>query len=164
MRDENDCSKMSSNIMILESADEESDEEKFKGYLSTLLHEMIHALINIYVCGCRSCGVRYRSEQGFNGHGTAWQQMAHWIEVFCSERLRSNFDLGRAQAMAEEIWGSQGRIEMYDEQIRRLSLDVEEVRELMDGMSSTDDSGETSWAGHGEDVFEPGNDEGDSSD
>lgn len=49
-------------------------------YTSTVLHEMVHSLVAIYVCDCASCHL-YRStsqagSRGGGGHGKGWAQIA----------------------------------------------------------------------------------------
>ena len=41
-------------------------------FLGVLVHEMLHALFNLYACGCQRCSHGY----GPSGHGTAWLRVA----------------------------------------------------------------------------------------
>ena len=52
---------------------------RLTGYLSTLVHEMLHAVFHTYVCRCgHVCKNRYAESVG--GHGIAWQWAALAIQ------------------------------------------------------------------------------------
>jgi hypothetical protein len=74
-----------------------------QNYIESLLHEMIHAIIQIYTCHCADCGNKYKTEEGTTGHGRTWQDIAHAVEKFCFNELGLKLDLGRAPRLAEEI-------------------------------------------------------------
>ena len=53
-------------------------------YLSTLVHEMLHAYFNIF---CDSWGMSNVKYLGATGHGACWQRAAHEIEDFLRQEL-----------------------------------------------------------------------------
>ena len=64
----------------------------------TLLHEMCHAFIDLFVCSCRSCSEGARSGGGLSGHGPTWVLAARMIEREADRVFRVAdevpFDLG----------------------------------------------------------------------
>lgn len=66
------------NNKLFEALDRPS---QLRGYLGTLLHEMTHAVFQLYCCHtCTSCNKRYKREVGASGHSMQWQKLAISIE------------------------------------------------------------------------------------
>jgi hypothetical protein len=95
--------KVQAHIYILERVESEPHAQRMKKYVESLLHEMVHALIDIYTCSCADCGNNYKSDEGETGHGRTWQAIAHAVEKFCFNELSLELDLGRARGLANEI-------------------------------------------------------------
>lgn len=81
-----------------------------RNYISTLIHEMVHAVFQLYCCQtCTPCNDRYINEVGTSGHGMPWQKLAISIEdvlnqcpVFIGTVA---FDLGRSEAFCQDYCG-----------------------------------------------------------
>jgi len=80
------------------------------GLLRTLLHEMIHAFLELYACypaasGCNNdaCKILSLQNRGATGHGRAWQYLAKAIED-ASPRLLPGIEiwLGREEVCLKE--------------------------------------------------------------
>lgn len=79
--------------------------------ISTLLHEMCHAYINLYACFGESCGQQectfghqhYLETIGPTGHGRSWQILAAAIENRAKEVLGINLDLNRAAGARQDL-------------------------------------------------------------
>ncbi|PMD38387.1 hypothetical protein L207DRAFT_585289 [Hyaloscypha variabilis F] len=78
--------------------------ERLRIYIQTLLHEMIHAFIQIYACFCSRCKTKYEDQEGKTGHGQAWQSIAYEIEIFVRNELGLDLDLNRVISIAEELY------------------------------------------------------------
>ena len=90
-------------IYILERVESETHAQRMQNYIESLLHEMTHAIIQIYTCHCADCGNKYETEEGKTGHGQTWQAIAHAVEKFCFKELGVELDLDRAPGLASEI-------------------------------------------------------------
>lgn len=75
-----------------------------KESLETLLHEMIHALFNVYECRCATCTTveNQASNTGVqgSGHGPNWRELGQAVEeeankMFGTFEERCNLDVGR---------------------------------------------------------------------
>jgi hypothetical protein len=85
---------------------------KLRYYLSVLLHEMVHAVLDLYCCyTCRPCITRSKDEVGISGHSTSWQKLAVSIENVLNECLNSKgakpFDLNRSYSFFLEFTGTE---------------------------------------------------------
>ncbi|KAE9375786.1 hypothetical protein N431DRAFT_454394 [Stipitochalara longipes BDJ] len=129
-----------------------SPEVRIRGYQSSLLHEMLHAVFAIYTCFCDGCDEKNRSYvlQG-NGHSEPWLAAAHAIEqadkvVFedheeedecgdeCIEKhailgLSLELDLHKNMAVASTV--QEGANLPPDADLRRLGIDFMEVWEAL---------------------------------
>jgi hypothetical protein len=76
---------------------------RLHSYIEILLHEMLHAYFQIYVCRCLSCEKRNDIFLGLTGHGYAWQLAAIQLEDVCSQRLGYTVNLGQAISFAREL-------------------------------------------------------------
>lgn len=78
--------------------------ERLRKYLAVLLHEMIHAMFNLYVCfSCDECVKETWALEGMTGHGEAWQEVALLIEERCEELLDEDLDLRRCSSAEVEM-------------------------------------------------------------
>jgi hypothetical protein len=84
-----------------------SSSRHIRRYLGTLLHEMVHSLISIYVCDCETCHKDPSNPDGKTGHGQGWAELAHIIEVFALDMLNIKLDLGVAESVAIELFETQ---------------------------------------------------------
>lgn len=78
--------------------------ERLKEYLATMLHEMIHAFLDIWGCRYEGC-YNVWQRQGVKGHGHAWQDAALAIELAVADKsmLGIELDLGRQKSLAVDI-------------------------------------------------------------
>ena len=91
-------------------------------YISTLLHEMLHAFLYYYTCECRACRTSFDASNGGagpNGHGPAWanamlgigqglQDIVDWpVDVGLQSSVRYDMTDAHWQATHEEAarWG-----------------------------------------------------------
>lgn len=81
-------------------------EDRLRSYLETLLHEMIHAFLNIYTCLCSKCSYDIPRTIGHTGHGLPWHKIANSIESFVKTKLNLELDLERRASLAIEIQAS----------------------------------------------------------
>jgi hypothetical protein len=111
-----------------------------ENYIESLLHEMIHAIIQIYTCSCDDCGSKYESDEGKTGHGRTWQTIAHEVEKFCCNELGLDLDLDRPITLGEEIHADiVEKSDSYD-------LDCELIYAMMDQVRL--EQGLFFWSGH----------------
>lgn len=77
---------------------------RLRNYLGTLLHEMIHAFLEIWGCRINGCWDLWQ-QQGLRGHGYAWQDAASALEIAVQDRelLGLELDLGRLKSLAVDI-------------------------------------------------------------
>jgi hypothetical protein len=88
-------------ISIFEQKDDVSKATLLRRYLGTLLHEMIHAFIHIYICLSPSCEAQTAQLEGSGGHGITWHRLALAFEEFAGNWLGLELDLGRADVVSE---------------------------------------------------------------
>ncbi|PQE16007.1 hypothetical protein CJF32_00004883 [Rutstroemia sp. NJR-2017a WRK4] len=79
------------------------EKERLRIYLIVLLHEMIHALIREYACGCFRCVRCHVEGSGHTGHGYTWQLIAAEVEKTTRLRLGLELDLLRGQSLEYEL-------------------------------------------------------------
>ncbi|KAH6682723.1 hypothetical protein B0J14DRAFT_673131 [Halenospora varia] len=72
-------------------------------YLSTLLHEMIHAFFNTWACQSGKCRARRFEKMGERGHGCLWVDLATSVERSANGVLGLRLDLGRMGAIVSEV-------------------------------------------------------------
>ncbi|KAF8849037.1 hypothetical protein BDZ45DRAFT_697895 [Acephala macrosclerotiorum] len=77
---------------------------RLRNYLGTLLHEMIHAFLEIWGCCIEGCYDLWQ-QQGVRGHGYAWQDAASALEFAVQDRelLGLKLDLGRLKPLAVDV-------------------------------------------------------------
>ncbi|KAF2128203.1 hypothetical protein P153DRAFT_387160 [Dothidotthia symphoricarpi CBS 119687] len=56
--------------------------------LGTLLHEVVHAFVELYVC--RTC----EDIEQVSGHGRVWQRLSNWIEQTALRRIGVSLEIG----------------------------------------------------------------------
>ncbi|ESZ95116.1 hypothetical protein SBOR_4483 [Sclerotinia borealis F-4128] len=100
-------------IEIWRRPDITNRQERLRSYLETLLHEMIHAFLNIYTCLCSKCSHDIPKTVGHTGHGLPWHKIANSIESFVRSKLDLKLDLERRASLAMEIQAS--GLEMRDQ-------------------------------------------------
>ncbi|KAJ8065383.1 hypothetical protein OCU04_006072 [Sclerotinia nivalis] len=93
-------------IEIWRRPDIANRQERLRSYLETLLHEMIHAFLNIYTCLCSKCSHDIPRTIGHTGHGLPWHKIADNIERFVKSKLDLELDLERRACLAIEIQAS----------------------------------------------------------
>lgn len=57
------------------------DNQRCHRILSTLLHELCHAVLNIYGCKCHISMADFLYFRGLEGHGKAWADLFLWVRV-----------------------------------------------------------------------------------
>ena len=77
----------------------ESDERRFERVIGTVLHEQLHAFIDILCCDCPHCVPDLRESIGrwghrLDGHGWLWSTLALRIEQICATTFPFVFELG----------------------------------------------------------------------
>jgi hypothetical protein len=77
---------------------------RLKAYLSTLLHEMCHAYLDLWGCRFEGC-YNVWEKQGVKGHGHAWQDIALAVEIAAADpnHMKLHLDLGRENSLAIEM-------------------------------------------------------------
>ena len=107
--------------------------KRLRGYMGTLLHEMIHAFFKLWACdydGCSSTwdGIGQRSSE----HGRAWQDVAYALENAVRDEKLLNLDLklNRAAALALEVI-VEGRA-IHKDDLLDWKLDEDEVKSQLD--------------------------------
>lgn len=88
-------------VYIYERLDQDDEAMLLHKYLEILLHEIIHAVIHIYICLCPSCEVQTARWEGPGGHGVTWHLLADAMEDFTARFLGLELDLGRGDAADE---------------------------------------------------------------
>lgn len=76
--------------------------ERGRFYLGTLVHEMIHAVEQIYVCHCRRCNKTWY-EGGLGGHALPFQKIARYIEQTMSRKLGLKIETQGQRSMKCDI-------------------------------------------------------------
>lgn len=79
-----------------------------KEVLQTLLHEMIHALFNVYECRCASCTTAENRavNTGVSGHGPNWRELGMAVQ----EEAERMFEGGWELDLDAGLWGG-GHVE-----------------------------------------------------
>lgn len=85
---------------------------QLREYLNTLIHEMIHALFQLYCCeSCPGCIAKNEAGVGTSGHIMSWQSLAISIEDVlneCPDFIGAMpFDLGRSTSFSLEFNGDE---------------------------------------------------------
>lgn len=70
------------------------------GRLGTLLHELVHAFVEMYTC--RNCPAWDANVDCARGHGHVWQSIAYWVEEAARETLTIPVSLGRFRAIQSQ--------------------------------------------------------------
>lgn len=117
-------------IFEIEESGNETRAQRMQRYIETLPHEMIHAFIQIYTCGCADCVKKYKvyEGEGKTGHGRIWQVMAYAVETFSCNELGLKLDLSRTHSLAKEIYAT--GVEMPYRDCLDWELDDERVEDL----------------------------------
>ncbi|KAG4439419.1 hypothetical protein IFR05_005112 [Cadophora sp. M221] len=76
---------------------------------STLLHELVHALVDAYTCRCQRCEKGSEEGIGVTGHGPVWMAISLKIEKTMERIFRCQCWLGRSQSLAVEHHARQHR-------------------------------------------------------
>ncbi|KAF4634830.1 hypothetical protein G7Y89_g3279 [Cudoniella acicularis] len=127
--------------------DSRSRQERLTMYLGTMLHEMVHAFLNLWACHSRKCRARSFEKIGEFDHGVAWQEIAHAVETAAnSAELNLGLSLRRKSMLLSEVVKS--KMELSEAIVlSEWGMDYAEVeRELRSKKRSR----------HGEDVEERG--------
>jgi hypothetical protein len=96
-------------IITIYNIRETTFEDRVQSYLCTLLHEMIHAYIQVYVQIdhiSHSRGLVSHLGVGYTQHGVAWHNIAHALEQAVNDPklLGLQLDLGRQVSLDAEIY------------------------------------------------------------
>lgn len=69
--------------------------------LNTLLHEMVHSMLNTFTCRCRCAS----QTSGFTGHGPLWEKLARALEQELKHKFAGygEWDLNIENALGREI-------------------------------------------------------------
>jgi hypothetical protein len=99
-------------------------------YLEVLLHEMLHAIFDIYTCRCDNGCKQRHAREGGGGHWVEWQVAARNIEVADGKYwnlLGFGHDLRRTQSLVSDIQlglNIPGPVELM-----KAGLDIKVIRE-----------------------------------
>lgn len=118
--------------------------ETLSFYISTLLHEMIHGFFSLWACEHVDCKEDWH-KVGKMGHGCAWQDVAVAIETAAKDDslLGLELDLGREEALAEELLGTGRRLgDVSDRELERWCLKRSAVRKAVEGLKERVREGE----------------------
>ncbi|KAJ5038845.1 uncharacterized protein L3040_006524 [Drepanopeziza brunnea f. sp. 'multigermtubi'] len=104
--------------------------------LCVLLHEMLHAFLEIYACGCRECRKRAAAGAGMgvgeSGHGKEWCSAMSALQGALQDGVRWDVDCGIQVSVAIEVrasgWGPRGDL------LRRWGVDEEQLSQDIEGM------------------------------
>jgi hypothetical protein len=67
--------------------------KRLNQYLKTLVHEMAHAVLEIYCCGCqKQCSMKKWCLTGRTGHGRAWHDIISNLHPACMDLLKKDFN------------------------------------------------------------------------
>jgi len=95
---------------LSKQADPLSPRLRFKEYIDTLLHEMLHAYFAIYTCATSpACKESCDTLLHRHGHGNAWQDAALVIENATEVKFEERIDMGREIGLVSD-WVAQGRM------------------------------------------------------
>jgi len=76
---------------------------RLEKYLGTLLHEMLHAYLGIYMCDCcPRCHQLSDRIMGTSGHGPTWHEAAFALEQATHPLIGRKLELGRRNGMISE--------------------------------------------------------------
>ena len=125
-------------IRILKPADGWS-KSAFRNVMGVVLHEMTHAVFEIYECqksGCRS-PISQAIHTGWSGHGPSWRRLGQAIQ---SEANRSLLIFEGRCTMNVNGWGSSHRLEIEEvfKNLIRCNLTDREVLQANDAMFHKD--------------------------
>jgi len=90
-------SQVRTKIYIYEQKDNSSPATLLRKYLATLLHEMIHAFVFIFVPLCPSTESRIAQLEGSNGHGETWHTLAKDFGKFVGTEVLNELENGEAE-------------------------------------------------------------------
>lgn len=98
-----------------------SQERRVHDYIETLMHEMLHAYFDIYVCVCdETCRSEKTRALGEEGHGVCWQWAALAMERRSEILLGRRFFMLRKESWEEE--SDEYRAGVGKDEVRRLRL------------------------------------------
>jgi hypothetical protein len=93
-------------VQVFQKTDQPDGTLRAAEYLGTMVHELVHAVVSIYVCRCQEvCAVDRAalSKVGQRGHGAVFQVICHAIETFSRDILELNLDTNRTRSLAFEL-------------------------------------------------------------
>ncbi|KAH6682728.1 hypothetical protein B0J14DRAFT_632402 [Halenospora varia] len=94
-RDKNDKNKV---VMVLFNRGDKSttSEQWLRSFVGNLLHEIIQAFFDLYVCTCSSCNLKIFENCGKTGHGVNFLDVANTMELSAESKrmLCLELDLG----------------------------------------------------------------------
>lgn len=99
------------------------------GYISVLMHEMLHSLIGIYTCDSPLCASRADYASGHTGHSFVWAEMARLVESFARNRLRFLLDLDVLNGVSMEWHNIRLQQSDLDWPLEELVLDWSELEQ-----------------------------------
>lgn len=86
--------------------------------LGTLLHELCHGYLGIYVC--KQCSLKRVLVDNLEGHGAAWQRVASYVEHAAQQQLGLTFELGRFDSPRQYWNGTQQQLTLDEFDSSRL--------------------------------------------
>jgi len=114
-------------IDIYQSTDLPNLNATLRQYLGTLLHEMTHAYLSLFVLQLTS---EFQHGEGTAGHGSGWMRITYCIEKFCSQVLGLPVDLNRTFSLEREIMAS--GIALRDVPFCQLDVDTAAVKKYVE--------------------------------
>lgn len=109
---------------------------QLKNYLGTLLHEMTHAVFELYCCySCSECIGRFDDELGRLGHAMLWQNLSISISNVLDNSSdfapTGTIEVGRSESFHYEYWASKKlQSSLTIRQLGRLNLQAWTTHEI----------------------------------
>ncbi|KAK0118035.1 hypothetical protein ONS95_012345 [Cadophora gregata] len=89
-------------VVIFEKPRIRCNTTRMKVTTGTLLHELVHAILEAYACGCPKCAESMLEGEGLTGHGPVWMTIALNTEKTMLRVFGYRCWLGRSQSLAHE--------------------------------------------------------------
>lgn len=94
------------------------------------MHEMVHCLVFVYVCGCNECRAKLDNPDGSTGHARKWAEMAHEIEVFALKMLNIELDLDVCGSVGFELFATKESPDSWP--LEELGIDREDLEHCIE--------------------------------
>ncbi|KAL5314886.1 hypothetical protein ACEPPN_017536 [Leptodophora sp. 'Broadleaf-Isolate-01'] len=96
-------------VLIYDKPETQCNDTRMKWLTGTLLHELVHAVVDVYTCACQRCKESSVEAEGLTGHGPVWMGISLKVEKTMQQIFGYRCWLGRTQSLAIEHHASQHR-------------------------------------------------------